>query len=91
MWCPSPGGANSAAPPPRDRWLGPLFVGYPVLAQQWDELFGVFVGKCIRPPSMVVDGNRGRDEVGEAMRPFGFEEEAVAGTPDDEGGCCECG
>jgi len=26
-WRPSPGGANSAAPPPEDRWPGPLFVG----------------------------------------------------------------
>ena len=32
-WCPSLGGANSAAPPPADRCLGPLFVvAYPVLA-----------------------------------------------------------
>jgi hypothetical protein len=38
-----------------------------------------------------VDGNRCRDELGESMRPFGLEEEVVAGAPDDEGGCCECG
>lgn len=52
-------------------------VGYPVLAQQWDELFGVFVGEVHASAVDRVDGNRRRDEVGESMRPFGFEEIAV--------------
>jgi len=64
-WCPSPGGATSAAPPPGDRWLGPLFVvGYPVLAQQWDELFCVFVGEVYSGAVDGVDGNRRGDEAG---------------------------
>jgi hypothetical protein len=62
-----------------------------VLAQDWDELFCVFVGEVHSGAVDRVDGNSCRDEVGESMRPFGFEEEVVAGAPDDEGGRCECG
>jgi hypothetical protein len=42
-----------------------------VLAQQWDELFCVFVGEVHSGAVDRVDGNRRRDEVGESMRPFG--------------------
>jgi hypothetical protein len=44
------------------------------LAQQWDELFCVFVGEAHSGAIDRVDGDRRRDEVGESMRPFGFEE-----------------
>jgi hypothetical protein len=44
-------------------------VGYPVLVQQWDELFCVFVGEVHSGGRRRPCGrNRGRDEVGESMR-----------------------
>ena len=90
--CPWPAGAGSAAPPPGDGWLGPLLVvGFPVLAQQWDELFCVFVGEVHSSALDRVEGNCGGDEIGEPMRPFGSEQQVVAGAPDNEGRRCEGG
>lgn len=56
-------------------------------AKQAGEIFCVFVGEVHSCAVDGVDGDRCGDELSESIRPFRFEQEVVAGAPDDERRC----